>query len=122
MRMPGIDGLEVCRRLRQGQKTRNLPIIMLTARGEETDRIRGLDTGAEEGAEVASLSRGSGRRQPAAEALLRRLTVPRSYLPEARVLSSFFMTDLSGSTCRRPGVWRRRRRVWGCRNRAGHDS
>ena len=42
--LPKVSGIEVCRRLRQGQKTRNIPIIMLTARGEETDRIRGLDT------------------------------------------------------------------------------
>ena len=46
--LPKVSGIEVCRRLRQGQKTRNLPIIMLTARGEESDRIRGLDTGADD--------------------------------------------------------------------------
>jgi two-component system phosphate regulon response regulator PhoB len=38
----GISGLEVCRRLRRKGATANVPIIMLTARGEETDRIRGL--------------------------------------------------------------------------------
>ena len=41
-------GIEVCRRLRGRQETRNVPILMLTARGEETDRIRGLDTGADD--------------------------------------------------------------------------
>jgi two-component system phosphate regulon response regulator PhoB len=46
--LPKVSGIEVCRRLRQGAKTRNLPIIMLTARGEESDRIRGLDTGADD--------------------------------------------------------------------------
>jgi len=46
--LPKVSGIEVCRRLRQGPKTRNLPIIMLTARGEESDRIRGLDTGADD--------------------------------------------------------------------------
>jgi two-component system phosphate regulon response regulator PhoB len=46
--LPGVSGIEVCRRLRQRAETRNLPIIMLTARGEETDRIRGLDTGADD--------------------------------------------------------------------------
>jgi two-component system phosphate regulon response regulator PhoB len=46
--LPKVSGIEVCRRLRQGPKTRNIPIIMLTARGEETDRIRGLDTGADD--------------------------------------------------------------------------
>jgi two-component system phosphate regulon response regulator PhoB len=46
--LPKVSGIEVCRRLRQRGATRNLPIIMLTARGEETDRIRGLDTGADD--------------------------------------------------------------------------
>ena len=46
--LPTVSGIEVCRRLRQRPETRNLPIIMLTARGEETDRIRGLDTGADD--------------------------------------------------------------------------
>ncbi|MCM8557663.1 phosphate regulon transcriptional regulator PhoB [Sphingomicrobium sediminis] len=44
----GISGIEVCRRLRRRQNTANLPIIMLTARGEEDDRIRGLETGADD--------------------------------------------------------------------------
>ena len=43
--LPKVSGIEVCRRLRQRPQSRNLPIIMLTARGEESDRIRGLDTG-----------------------------------------------------------------------------
>ena len=46
--LPSVSGIEVCRRLRQRPETRNLPIIMLTARGEESDRIRGLDTGADD--------------------------------------------------------------------------
>jgi two-component system phosphate regulon response regulator PhoB len=46
--LPKISGIEVCRRLRSRQESRNLPIIMLTARGEEADRIRGLDTGADD--------------------------------------------------------------------------
>src|SRR6187549_486693 len=44
----GILGLEVCRRLRRRSETANVPIIMLTARGEESDRIRGLETGADD--------------------------------------------------------------------------
>jgi two-component system phosphate regulon response regulator PhoB len=44
----GITGLEVCRRLRRRSETANAPIIMLTARGEESDRIRGLETGADD--------------------------------------------------------------------------
>jgi two-component system phosphate regulon response regulator PhoB len=46
--LPKVSGIEVCRRIRQRAVTRNLPIIMLTARGEESDRIRGLDTGADD--------------------------------------------------------------------------
>ena len=46
--LPGVSGLELCRRLRAGRVTRNIPIIMLTARGEETDRVRGLATGADD--------------------------------------------------------------------------
>lgn len=46
--LPHRSGLEVCRQLRRGPKTRDLPIIMLTARGEEGDRIRGLDAGADD--------------------------------------------------------------------------
>jgi two-component system phosphate regulon response regulator PhoB len=44
----GLSGIEVCRRLRRRTETANLPIIMLTARGEEEDRIRGLETGADD--------------------------------------------------------------------------
>ena len=46
--LPKVSGIEVCRRLRGRSETRNVPIIMLTARGEESDRIRGLDTGADD--------------------------------------------------------------------------
>jgi two-component system, OmpR family, phosphate regulon response regulator PhoB len=46
--LPKISGIEVCRRVRAKPETRNLPIIMLTARVEESDRIRGLDTGADD--------------------------------------------------------------------------
>jgi two-component system, OmpR family, phosphate regulon response regulator PhoB len=44
----GLSGIEVCRRLRRLPETANVPIIMLTARGEEADRIRGLETGADD--------------------------------------------------------------------------
>ncbi len=43
--MPGIDGLELTKRLRADQKTRHIPILMLTARGDIEDRLKGLDTG-----------------------------------------------------------------------------
>ncbi|MES1156402.1 MAG: phosphate regulon transcriptional regulator PhoB [Alphaproteobacteria bacterium] len=46
--LPKQPGIEVCRRLRARQETRNTPIVMLTARDEENDRIRGLDTGADD--------------------------------------------------------------------------
>ncbi len=46
--LPVVSGLEVCRQLRRKRETRDIPIIMLTARGEETDRVRGLDTGADD--------------------------------------------------------------------------
>lgn len=46
--LPKMSGIEVCRQVRQRSETRGLPIIMLTARGEEADRIRGLDSGADD--------------------------------------------------------------------------
>jgi two-component system phosphate regulon response regulator PhoB len=46
--LPLVSGLEVCRQLRRMPTTRSLPIIMLTARGEESDRVRGLDSGADD--------------------------------------------------------------------------
>lgn len=46
--MPHLSGIEVCRAIRADKKAANVPIIMLTARGEESDRIRGLDTGADD--------------------------------------------------------------------------
>ncbi|TMJ84717.1 MAG: phosphate regulon transcriptional regulatory protein PhoB [Alphaproteobacteria bacterium] len=46
--LPGLSGIELCRRLRARAETKRLPIIMLTARGEETERVRGLATGADD--------------------------------------------------------------------------
>src|SRR6195256_5167971 len=46
--LPGLSGIELCRRLRARPETKQLPIIMLTARGEESERIRGLATGADD--------------------------------------------------------------------------
>lgn len=46
--LPLMSGLEVCRQLRRSSKTRDIPIIMLTARGEEGDRVRGLNSGADD--------------------------------------------------------------------------
>lgn len=46
--LPHLSGLEVCRQLRRGNNTRDIPVVMLTARGEESDRIRGLEVGADD--------------------------------------------------------------------------
>ncbi len=46
--LPGVSGIELCRRLRQWPETERLPIIMLTARGEESERVRGLSVGADD--------------------------------------------------------------------------
>ena len=46
--LPGIDGLEVCRTLKQGARTKEVPVLMLTARTEEVDRIVGLELGADD--------------------------------------------------------------------------
>src|SRR5271166_260039 len=46
--VPGVSGLEICRRLRAREITRTLPVIMLTARGEEAERVRGLSVGADD--------------------------------------------------------------------------
>ncbi len=46
--LPGIDGLEVCRRLRSGAQTKRIPIIMLTAKNTESDRVVGLELGADD--------------------------------------------------------------------------
>ena len=46
--LPGVSGLEICRRLRARKSTRTLPVIMVTARGEEAERVRGLSVGADD--------------------------------------------------------------------------
>ena len=46
--LPKVSGVEVCRQLRAGAETRRTPVLMLTARGEEADKVRGLDTGADD--------------------------------------------------------------------------
>jgi two-component system phosphate regulon response regulator PhoB len=46
--LPLVSGIEVCRQLRRAPQTRALPVVMLTARGEEADRVRGLDSGADD--------------------------------------------------------------------------
>jgi two-component system, OmpR family, phosphate regulon response regulator PhoB len=46
--LPGLSGIELCRRIRMRSPTEKLPIILLTARGEESERIRGLAIGADD--------------------------------------------------------------------------
>lgn len=46
--LPGLSGIEVCRRLKSKSETRGLPVVMLSARSEEVDRVRGLETGADD--------------------------------------------------------------------------
>lgn len=46
--LPGVSGIEICRRLKSNIGTRKIPVIMLTARSEEADRVRGLETGADD--------------------------------------------------------------------------
>jgi two-component system phosphate regulon response regulator PhoB len=46
--LPHMSGLEICRQLRRGRETQTIPVIMLTARGEESDRVRALDVGADD--------------------------------------------------------------------------
>lgn len=46
--LPELSGIEVCRQLKRNRETREIPVLMLTARGEEADKVRGLDTGADD--------------------------------------------------------------------------
>jgi two-component system phosphate regulon response regulator PhoB len=46
--LPALSGIEICRRLKRDPKLREVPVIMLSARGEEADKVRGLDTGADD--------------------------------------------------------------------------
>ena len=71
--LPGIDGLEVCRRLRREDRTATTPIIMLTAKGDEIDKVVGLEVGADD-----YVTKPFGRRELLARirALLRRADYP----------------------------------------------
>ena len=48
LQLPGLDGLRLCAELRRDKRTRSLPVIMLTARGDEADRVVGLEVGADD--------------------------------------------------------------------------
>ncbi|MEO8926027.1 MAG: phosphate regulon transcriptional regulator PhoB [Caulobacteraceae bacterium] len=95
--LPSVSGIEVCRRLRQRSATRNLPIVMLTARGEESDRIRGLDTGADDYViKPFSMSELTAR----IRAVLRRI---RPGLTEDRVRAGDIVVDRVAHRVRRGG-------------------
>ncbi len=78
--LPSIDGLEVCRRIRQGERTARIPVLMLSAKSEEVDRVLGLELGADDyltkpfsprelSARVKALLRREARTETAAERL-----------------------------------------------------
>ena len=96
--LPSVSGLEVCRRLRLKTETRNLPIIMLTARVEESDHIRGLDTGADDYVlKPASMSELAAR----VRAVLRRI---RPGLAEDLIRHGDIVIDRAAHRVRRAGA------------------
>lgn len=95
--LPKVSGIEVCRRLRGRNEARNVPIIMLTARGEESDRVRGLDIGADDYVtKPFSMSELTARLR----AVLRRL---RPGLAEDRVKVADIVIDRVAHRVRRAG-------------------
>ncbi|HZG07988.1 MAG TPA: phosphate regulon transcriptional regulator PhoB [Allosphingosinicella sp.] len=93
----GMSGLDVCRLLRRAPETAAIPIIMLTARGEEADRLRGLETGADD-----YVTKPFSPRELVARvaAVLRRR---RPALPEARLQVADIEMDLTSHKVRRAG-------------------
>jgi two-component system phosphate regulon response regulator PhoB len=93
----GMAGIEVCRLLRGRAETAEMPIIMLTARGEEADRLRGLDTGADD-----YVTKPFSPKELVARvaAVLRRMRPP---LPEARLEAGDIEMDLVAHKVRRGG-------------------
>jgi two-component system phosphate regulon response regulator PhoB len=93
--LPRVSGIEVCRRLRLRSDTRNVPIIMVTARGEEAERVRGLDTGADDYvAKPFSMTELSAR----IRAVLRRI---RPGLAEDQLRAGDVLLDRAGHRVRR---------------------
>jgi two-component system phosphate regulon response regulator PhoB len=93
----GMQGIEVCRLLRGKPETAGVPVIMLTARGEEADRLRGLDTGADD-----YVTKPFSPKELVARvaAVLRRM---RPALPEAKLEVGDIEMDLVGHKVRRGG-------------------
>jgi len=81
--LPGIDGLEVCRRLRADQRTAHVPIVMLTAKSAETDRVVGLEMGADD-----YITKPFSPRELAAriKAILRRVSQQQAPLPQSKII------------------------------------
>ena len=95
--LPKAAGIEVCRRLRLRSETRNTPIVMLTARGDESDRIRGLDMGADDYvAKPFSISELMARLR----AVMRRI---RPALAEDKISVGDIVIDRAGRRVRRAG-------------------
>ena len=101
--LEGVSGIEVCRRLRRMPETANVPIIMLTARGEESDRIRGFETGADD-----YVTKPFSPRELVARvtAVLRRV---RPALAGERLLYADLEMDVVGHKVKRGGAPRRAR-------------
>jgi len=89
--LPGIDGLEVCRRLKGDRMTSNIPIIMLTARGDEVDKILGLELGADDYITKPFSVRELGAR---VKSLLRRVAPQQESEPQT-LRSSDIMIDIT---------------------------
>jgi two-component system alkaline phosphatase synthesis response regulator PhoP len=87
--LPGVDGLEVCRAVRADQNTASIPIIMVTANGEESDRIVGLELGADD---YITKPFSPGEVVARVRALLRRTT--RTGPTESRLLYGPIMVDV----------------------------
>ena len=89
--LPGVDGLEVCRAVRADQNTASIPIIMVTAKGEESDRIVGLELGADD---YITKPFSPGEVVARVRALLRRTTRPGGPA-ESRLLYGPIMVDVA---------------------------
>ncbi|MGC7870365.1 response regulator [Desulfosporosinus sp. SYSU MS00001] len=89
--LPGMDGLEVCRRLRLNTKFQQIPIIMLTAKGEEIDKVLGLELGADD-----YMTKPFSPRELLAriKARLRRLNIPED--TEAMIVRGELRIDING--------------------------
>ncbi len=97
--LPGLDGLEVCRRLRAAHGSQALPVIMLTALGQEADRVVGLEAGADDYVTKPFSPRELALR---VQAVLRRAAAAQAPLPEP-FRAGRFEVDVAGRRIRRDG-------------------